>query len=60
MSELEIIIPKGFMNIAITLSNHLVGDTNNSTNWDDFKIPLPKGKWKIKGYPKGKKVILIK
>lgn len=40
-------MPKGYRNIAVTLSNHLVADTNDSTNWDTLKFPLPKGKWSI-------------
>lgn len=45
---LKIKLPKGFMNVAITTSNNLIADTNDSTNWNDLSFPLPKGQWKIK------------
>ena len=47
MKKIQIELPKGFMNVAVTLNNHLVADTNNSANWDTLKFPLPKGKWSI-------------
>lgn len=45
---LKIKLPKGFMNVAITTSNNLIADTNDSANWNDLIFPLPKGQWKIK------------
>ena len=44
---LNIELPKNFMNVGITNNNELVADTNNSTEWDTLKFPLPKGKWRI-------------
>lgn len=54
---LEIELPKGFMNAAVTTDNFLIADTNNSNNWDTLKFPLPKGHWSIFSF-KSKKVIL--
>jgi lysophospholipid acyltransferase (LPLAT)-like uncharacterized protein len=48
MRTLKIELPKGMMNINVSICNHLIGDTNNSVSWDTFKIPLPKGEWNIK------------
>ena len=48
MKTITIKLPKGFMNASVTLDNHLTADTNDSANWDTFKVLLPKGKWKIK------------
>ncbi len=50
-------IPKGFMNTGISTCNHFISDTNDSTNWDTIKFPLPKGKWSIQSI-KGKMVTL--
>ncbi len=46
-NTLTIEIPKGFMNVGISICNHLIADTNDSSNWDTIKFPLPKGKWNI-------------
>lgn len=45
-------IPRNFMNCAITIDNYFIANTNNSSNWDTLKFPLPKpkNKWEIKGY----------
>lgn len=43
--NIEIKLPKGFMNIGITTDNFFIADTNYSKNWDTLKFPLPKGKW---------------
>ena len=58
---INIIIPDGFMNCAITLNNEFIADTNNSAEWDFLKFPLPKPKcrWKIKQYKDPNTVILI-
>ena len=45
--KIEIELPKGFMNIAVTKDNFLIADTNDSSNWDTLKIPLPEGEWVI-------------
>ena len=49
---IDIEIPIGFMNCRISTCNNFIADTNNSTNWDTLKFPLPKPKykWNIKGY----------
>jgi len=54
---IKIIIPKNFMNTAITIDNYFVADTNDSANWDFIKFPLPKGVWNIYSI-KGKEIIL--
>jgi len=45
--KIEIKIPKGFMNTAITMDNFFIADTNDSANWDTLKFPLPEGNWSI-------------
>ena len=61
MKEKELIIemPKGYMNTEVSICNHFIADTNDSSNWDIIKFPLPKGKWSIKSV-EGKVVTLIK
>jgi hypothetical protein len=44
---LRIVIPKNFMNTAITSDNYFIADTNDSVNWDFIKFPLPIGNWKL-------------
>jgi lysophospholipid acyltransferase (LPLAT)-like uncharacterized protein len=46
-TELKITIPINFMNTAVTTDNYFVADTNDSTNWQKLKFPLPSGKWGI-------------
>lgn len=46
-SRIEVIIPKGFMNVAVSIDNCLIADTNDSANWDTIKFPLPIGNWTI-------------
>ncbi len=48
METITIKLSKNFMNIGVTTDNYLIGDTNDSSNWDTMKMPLPKGKWEIK------------
>ena len=48
MKTITINLPKGFMNISVTSDNYLIADTNDSANWNIFKVLLPKGKWEIK------------
>lgn len=50
-------LPLGFMNVAVTQDNHLTANTNDSSNWDTMKLPLPDGEWSVWGI-KGKFVIL--
>jgi hypothetical protein len=52
-------MPKGYMNTEVSICNHFIADTNDSSNWDTIKFPLPKGKWSIKSV-EGKVVTLIK
>ena len=49
MKDLKVEIPNGFMNIGVSGTNRLFGDTNDSANWDTFSFPLPKpnGKWVV-------------
>jgi hypothetical protein len=49
MKQITIEIPKGFMNTGVTINNNFIADTNDSSNWDTLKFPLPKpdGKWVI-------------
>jgi hypothetical protein len=56
--KFEVIIPKNFMNVGVSTCNHLIADTNDSSNWDTLKFPLPEGKWHIYNV-KGKIVTLI-
>lgn len=56
---IEIELPRGFMNVGITLDNYLVADTNNSVNWDTIKFPLPNGKWSIKTYKENNKIVVL-
>ncbi len=48
MKLLEIKLPKGFMNTAVTIDNNFIADTNDENGWDTLKFPLPKGRWAIK------------
>jgi hypothetical protein len=57
--ELIIEMPKGYMNTEVSICNHFIADTNDSSNWDTLKFPLPKGKWSIKSV-ESKIVTLIK
>ena len=57
MRTIEVKLPKGFMNVGITVNNNFIADTNNSANWDTLKFPLPRGRWSIKKI-EGKKVVL--
>ena len=59
MSKVKIELPKGFMNVGVTLSNYLIADTNDSVNWDTLKFPLPKPiyKWQIHSYEDDNKIV---
>jgi hypothetical protein len=48
--EIDVKLPRGFMNVGIGTDNSLVADTNDSANWDTIKFPLPDvdGVWEIK------------
>lgn len=50
---IKVEIPKGFFNCGVSICNHFIADTNNSTDWRTLKFPLPKplGKrWEILQY----------
>ena len=55
---IKIILPKGFMNVGVSTANVLIADTNDSKNWDNLRVPLPKGDWEIKN-KEGKHLTLI-
>ena len=57
LKTIEVELPLGFMNVAVTLDNHLTANTNDSSKWDTIKFPLPEGKWSVWGI-RGKFVIL--
>ena len=56
--KIEIKIPKGFMNTAVTTDNFFIADTNDSANWDTLKFPLPEGNWSIFNVSNNKVTIL--
>lgn len=63
MKILKIEMPKKFMNTGIGTDkesgiNYFIADTNDSSNWDTLKFPLPEGKWDIHSID-GKQVTLI-
>lgn len=63
--EIEVVIPKGFMNVGIGWNKKdsfpvLVADTNDSANWDEICIPLPLGNWQIGNYHEDGKTITLK
>lgn len=49
---IEVELPKGYMNCGISDDNIFFSDTNDSSDWDTFKFPLPTPGyiWKIKTY----------
>ena len=55
---IRIVIPKNFMNTAITIDNYFIADTNDSVNWDFIKFPLPDGNWKI--HSEESKVVILR
>jgi len=44
---ISVTLPQGAMNIAVSIDNHLIADSNDSANWKVFRLPLPPGKWTI-------------
>jgi hypothetical protein len=64
---IEVEIPRGFMNCGVSTDNYFVSDTNDISNWDTLKFPLPKARyqWSINSYtgdidnPNKKTVVLI-
>jgi len=49
---IKVVIPENWMNCAVTVDNNFIADTNDSSNCDNLKFPLPKPKhkWHIKSY----------
>lgn len=49
---IQVELPRGFMNCGITVNNNFIADTNNNSNWDTLRFPLPKPKhkWHINYY----------
>lgn len=49
---IEVEIPIEFMNCGISVCNHFIADTNDGSNWNTLKFPLPEPqyKWNIKSY----------
>lgn len=61
----ELIIPIGYYNYGITEDNYFVADTNDSTNWKELKIKLPKpeleseSNWQISHYTNAPHQVVI-
>jgi len=55
-NEIEVQIPKNFMNCGISINNNFIADTNDSQNWDTLSFPLPKPKYKWNIYSQGFKL----
>jgi len=45
-TTIDVEYPRGWSNCGVSISNHFIADTNDSTNWDTLKFPLPKAKYK--------------
>jgi hypothetical protein len=55
---LEIDLPFDIrFNCGVTIDNHFISDTNNSSNWKTIKFKLPIGKWTIRNQI-GNKIML--
>ena len=59
MKTIDILLPKNFMNVGVTATNHLIADTNNNAKWDEIMFPLPKGKWAIHSYSENNKLVTL-
>ena len=59
MDIIKVELPKGFMNVGVSLSNDLIANTNDSANWDTLRFPLPKPthKWIIHSYEDDNKIV---
>jgi hypothetical protein len=57
-TRLEIELPKGYINPAVTIDNFFIAYTNDNTNMDKLKFPLPRGIWVLYSV-KGKNITLI-
>lgn len=49
---IDVEYPKGWSNCGVSISNYFIADTNDGSNWDTLRFPLPKPKhkWQIKCY----------
>lgn len=59
MRTIDILLPKNFMNVRVTKTNHLLADTNDSNKWDEIMFPLPKGKWVVHSYSENNKLVTL-
>ena len=61
MNKIKVELPKGFMNVGMSLSNDLIANTNDSSNWDNLRFPLPKPtyKWQIHSYEDDNKIVYL-
>jgi hypothetical protein len=59
MNKIKVELPKGFMNVGVSLSNDLIANTNNSKDYDTLRFPLPKPsyKWEIHSYEGDNKIV---
>ena len=59
MTKIKVELPKGFMNVGVSLSNDLIANTNDSANWNTLRFPLPKPthKWQIHSYEDDNKIV---
>jgi len=59
MTKIKVELPKGFMNVGVSLSNDLIANTNDSARWDTLRFPLPKPtyKWQIHSYEDDNKIV---
>ena len=61
MNKIKVELPKGFMNVDVSLNNYLTANTNYSSNWDTLRFPLPKptNKWIIHSYEDNNKTVIL-
>jgi len=59
MNKIKVELPKGFMNVGVSLRNNLTANTNDSKNWDTLSFPLPKPtyEWRVHSYSEDRKVV---
>ena len=61
MDKIKVELPKGFMNVGVSLKNNLTSDTNYSEKWDTLSFPLPKPtfRWQIHSYENENKIVIL-
>ena len=61
LNKIKVELPKGFMNVGVSLGNDLIANTNDSSNWDTLRFPLPKPtyKWQIHSYEDDSKIVYL-